>query len=387
MNVKRVLVGICLGLLGQASAGTLLVIGGALGSTNEAIYLEVTKGTAGPVCVLGTASEDPAGSAADYVADFEGYGAQAVAVDITVDNAATSTRNPENIAQLERCGSFFFVGGDQSRITEAFLGGERDTPVMAALRERFAAGATVAGTSAGAAMMSRVMITGGSSLGTLVGDDDAVTTAQGLAFTDSVIFDQHFVERGRLARLVGALSGAGLTLGAGVGEDTALVVPEAGPWRVVGNGHVVVLELPEGGTGALERFTGVKVSFISSGDRFNPENGRFTILPARENTEEVGYYYEAGDIFAVDAFGPGVLADMAEQLVDSPETEASALAFAGEAAPSFTSPGVRLVFRKTPETAGYWGDVEVGEGYSALRLTLSSSPVTVQVTPDAGPSQ
>lgn len=370
------------GLLGfgQASAGTLVVIGGALEPTNAAIYREVVRGAGeDPICVLGTASEDPEASAAGYVKDFRGYGARAQAVAITADNAARSTKDPRVVAQLGACGGYFFVGGDQSRITEAFLDGTRDTPALAVLRDRFEAGAVVAGTSAGAAMMSRTMITGGSSLDTLTNGKDAVTLAPGLGLADDVVFDQHFLERGRFGRLLGALEEAELTLGAGVGEDTALVVPEAGPWRVVGSGHVGVLEVPE--PAPLARPQGVELSLLAHGDRFNPESGRFTVLKAREDVESVGYYYEAGDIFAVDAFGPGVLVDLAERLVDSPETEASALAFAGHAAPSFTSQGVRLTLRKTPRTVGYWGRLEVGEEYSVVRLRLSTSPVRVQVTP------
>lgn len=371
-----------LGLLfgAHASAGTLVVIGGALESGNAPIFREVLGAALeGSICVLGTASSEPEASAAGAVADFRRHGGEAVAIAITVDNAARSTRNPKVVAQLETCGGYFFVGGDQSRITEALRLRGEDTPALTALRDRFGAGAVVAGTSAGAAMMSEVMITGGSSLDTLSGGKDAVTLSEGLGFADGVVFDQHFVERGRLARLVGALARSGLALGAGVGEDTALVVPEGGPWRVVGSGHVVVLGVPE--ETELAQLEGVEVSFIADGDTFSPETGRFVIAKTREDIEGVGYYYDAGAIFAVDVFGPGVLAAMAEELVDSPEREASGLAFGGEATASFTSDGVRLLLTKRADTVGYWGDVEVGEGYSVVRLDLSTSLITVTVAP------
>lgn len=206
---------------------------------------------------------------------------------------------------------------------------------------------------------------------------------EGLGFEGNVIFDQHFVERGRLGRLVGALVRSDLSLGAGVGEDTALIVPDDGPWRVVGSGHVVILELGDGVD--LENVSGVEVSFLADGDSFDPENKQFSIDETREDITEVGYYYEAGTIFAVDVFGPGVLADLAEQLVDSPETEASGLAFSGEPTDRFTSEGVRLALLKRPDTVGYWGDVEVGEGYSIVRLRLETSPITVTVAPADAP--
>lgn len=381
---RMLLTGLVVGMLGTASAGMLVVIGGALEPDNAPIYRAVVDGAGGkPICVLGTASAEPEASAASYVEDFRGYGAEAEAVAITVDNANRSTRDGAVLGQLEGCGGYFFVGGDQNRITEALLGYQGDTPALATIRGAFTRGAVIAGTSAGAAMMSRVMIGGGTSLDTLTGGADEVLLTEGLSFEDSVIFDQHFIERGRLGRLVGALMRSDLTLGAGVGEDTALIVPESGPWRVVGSGHVAILELGDGVR--LERVAGVEMSLLADGDAFDPESGQFSVAGTREDIAEVGYYYDAGTILAVDVFGPGVLADLAEQLVDSPESEASGLAFGGEPTARFTSDGVRLVLAKGPDTVGYWGDVDVGEGYSIVRLGLETSPITVTVAPADAP--
>ncbi len=376
--------GLVLALLGTASAGTLVVIGGALEPDNAPIYQAVIDGAGRrSICVLGTASSEPEASAASYVTDFEGYGAESEAVDITVDNAETSTRDGQILGQLEGCGGYFFVGGDQNRITEALLGPQGDTPALATIRGAFKRGSVVAGTSAGAAMMSRVMIGGGTSLDTLTDGPDTVLLKGGLGFEEDVIFDQHFVERGRLGRLVGALVRSDLTLGAGVGEDTALVVPQDGLWRIVGSGHVVILELPAAVD--LKRIRDVKVSFLADGDGFDPETRAFSIAKTRQDIMEVGYYYDAGTIFAVDVFGPGVLADLAEALVDSPENQASGLAFGGKPTERFVSHGVRLLLTKRPDTVGYWGDLDVGEGYSVLNLGLTTKPITVSVEPAPAP--
>lgn len=381
---RKLLIVLGLGISGSASAGSLVVIGGALESENAPIYESVIDGARGKsICVLGTASAEPAESAASYVKDFRGYGAEAEAVDITVDNANVSTQDAGILGQLEGCGGYFFVGGDQNRITEALLTPTGDTPAIATIRGAYKRGAVVAGTSAGAAMMSRVMIGGGTSLDTLTGGPDDVLLTEGLGFEDNAIFDQHFVERGRLGRLVGALVRSDLTLGAGVGEDTALVVSEEGSWHVVGSGHVVILELDAGVS--LENVSGVNVSFLADGDAFDPVTRAFSIADTREDVLEVGYYYDPGPIFSVDVFGPGVLADLAEQLVDSPENEASGLAFGGEPTPRFTSDGLRLVLAKRPDTVGYWGDLDVGEGYSIVHLGLRTSPITVTVAPAAAP--
>ncbi len=359
-------------------AGPLVAIGGGLTSENEAVYRTIIDlaGADPTLCVFGTASSDPQDSAAAYVADFESYGAAAETVDITTDNAATSTSDEAVLETIRGCDGYFFTGGDQRRITEALLDGGADTPALAALRERFAAGAPIAGTSAGLAALSNPMISGGVSVDTLLSGPDPVTLEPGLGFTD-VLLDQHSVERGRFGRLLGALFETNAGLGVGVSEDTAVVIPETGPWRVVGAGYVVVLEVPAGST--LAAPDGVEMSLISSGDTFDPETGTFSIFEGRD-ADEVGSYYDPGTIFAVDIFGPEVLSSVLEQLIDSPETQASGLGFLGSNEASFRADGVRLVFEKTSQTQGYWGRVD-GEDYSVVRVGLRLEPVEVSVSP------
>ena len=362
-----------------AQAGPLVAIGGGLEPENEAVYRAVIDlaGTDPTVCVFGTASSDPQESAEAYVADFEGYGASAKVVDITTDNAAESTRGEDVLATIRDCDGYFFTGGDQRRITEAFLKDGADTPALAALRERFEAGAPVAGTSAGLAALSNPMISGGSSVDTLLSGPDPVTLEPGLGFVEGVILDQHSVERGRFGRLLGALLETNTPLGVGVSEDTAVVIPETGPWEVVGEGYVVVLEVPEGGT--LAAPGNVMMSLVSSGDTFDPSSRTFSILEGR-SAEEVGSYYDPGVIFAVDVFGPEVVSGVLERLIDSSEAQASGLGFLGSGEASFRADGVRLVFEKTPQTEGYWGRVD-GEDYSIVRVGVRLEPVEVSVSP------
>ena len=362
-----------------AQAGPLVAIGGGLEPENEAVYRAIIDlaGTDPTMCVFGTASSDPQESAEAYVADFEGYGAAAKVVDITTDNAAESTRSEDVLATIRDCDGYFFTGGDQRRITEAFLEDGADTPALAALRERFAAGAPVAGTSAGLAVLSNPMISGGSSVDTLLSGPDPVTLEPGLGFVSGVILDQHSVERGRFGRLLGALLETNTPLGVGVSEDTAVVIPETGPWEVVGEGYVVVLEVPEGST--LAAPGEVMMSLVSSGDTFDPSSRTFSILEGR-SAEEVGSYYDPGVIFAVDVFGPEVVSGVLERLIDSPETQASGLSFLGSGETSFRADGVRLAFEKTPQTQGYWGRVD-GEDYSIVRVGVRLEPVEVSVTP------
>ena len=362
-------------------AGDLVVIGGALGPLDEAIYSSVVQRLNNePVCIFGTASATPEETAQSYLQGFTRYGATPVFVDISVDNAQQSTSDSAVLEQIASCGGYFFTGGgDQRRITNALLDEGEDTPALTTLRARFEAGAVVAGTSAGAAALSGVMISGGSSVDTLLSGENTVSMGQGLGFAGGVIFDQHFFGRGRLGRLLGALAETGVPLGAGVGEGTALIVPEAGPWQVLGSGHVAILDMPDDVQG--DTLNGILVSLLAGGDSFDPEARTFSVRLERNNTEEIGYYFGAGDVFAIDAFGPGVLTDLLTRLVDSPERGASGLGFVGNSAARFRADGVRVTLRKTEQTKGYWGRVSDADNYSVVRVELAVEPITVNVEP------
>ncbi len=372
-------------LLGTPSyAGDLIVIGGALSPLNEAVYGSfVERLENDTVCIFGTASADPEEVAQSYIRDFTRFGAEPVFVDISADNAAQSTSDGAVLDQIAACGGYFFTGGrDQRFITDAFLVEGEDTPALATLRARFEAGAPVAGTSAGAAALSEAMIGGGSSVDTLLVGENTVSLEQGLGFVEGVVFDHHFIERGHLGRLLGALIETDTPLGAGISENTALIVPEEGPWQVLGERHVALIEMPLGAE--LAALEGVLISLLAGGDSFDPETNTFSVRLERINTREVGYYYGAGDIFAVDAFGPGVLTDLLTQLVDSPENGASGLGFVGNSAASFSADGVRVTLSKTPQSMGYWGRVSDADNYSVIRVELNIEPVTVSVGPKSG---
>jgi cyanophycinase len=140
------------------------------------------------------------------------------------------------VALLESAGGVFFTGGDQVRITNR-LGG---TPLDAAVRELYHRGGVVAGTSAGASAMSEVMLIGGQGEHT-TRIRNSLHMAPGLGLLPGVIIDQHFAERGRLNRLVGAVAQNPRMLGIGLDENTAIVV-EKSCFKVLGSGSVYVVD-------------------------------------------------------------------------------------------------------------------------------------------------
>ena len=56
-----------------------------------------------------------------------------------------------------------------------------------------------------------------------------------------MVIDQHFAERGRIGRLLGAVSQNPRTLGIGIDEDTGIVV-EGDGFRVIGSGGVTIVD-------------------------------------------------------------------------------------------------------------------------------------------------
>jgi cyanophycinase len=130
---------------------------------------------------------------------------------------------------LTRATGVWFMGGDQCRITDAYLGTQTERRLHEVLRR----GGVIGGTSAGAAIMSKVMI------------EDGVVRPQlgrGLSFLPGAVVDQHFLARNREARLVNALRTEPDLLGLGIDECTALVVQGAN-LRVIGASAVCVYSL------------------------------------------------------------------------------------------------------------------------------------------------
>src|SRR5690606_35995302 len=98
----------------------------------------------------------------------------------------------------------------------------------------------IAGTSAGAMAMSRIMIKGGSATESLL--RGSVKMAHGLGLIDGVIIDSHFVARGRFGRLIEAVATHSKTIGIGLGEDTGVLITEGDLIETIGSNLVVVVD-------------------------------------------------------------------------------------------------------------------------------------------------
>ena len=254
--------------------GLVMAIGGAEDKVREKIVLRrfVAEAGGGDACivVLATASELPE-TGERYSELFHGLEAGRVEVLRIRTREDALDAGSEALDILEAASGFFMTGGSQLRISSA-LGG---TPIATLLRRRHAEGMVVAGTSAGAAVLSRHMISMGESGGTP--RRRLVQMAQGLGFAPDLLVDQHFRRRDRMGRLVTALSYNPEPLGVGVDEDTAAMVDGDGVLTVLGAGAVTIVDA------ASLRFTdshavhqgqpvammGLKVDFLTTGCRYD----------------------------------------------------------------------------------------------------------------------
>lgn len=181
--------------------------------------------------------------------------------------------NKQWLDSVEHASLIFITGGDQVRFMKIVL----HTPVYNAIHAAYRNGATIAGTSAGAAVMSREMITGNQ----LQGDSTYTETfkkivsgnidiQEGLGLLDSAIIDQHFIKRSRYNRLISALAKYPAYPCIGIDESTAIIV-QGKKISVTGEGQVVVMSNPEGlainAKGQI-KWKDVKMQLLTEGDVF-----------------------------------------------------------------------------------------------------------------------
>ncbi|KQW66983.1 cyanophycinase [Phenylobacterium sp. Root77] len=255
--------------------GPLFIIGGGEDKEGDREILgAIAKRLAGQKLVIATiASHRPEGYFRTYREVFAELGVTDT-TELYLEDRAQSA-DPETLAALEGAAGVFFTGGDQLRISSQI----GDTPIERKIRDIHAAGGLMAGTSAGASVMSDTMLVRGpGSESHRIGD---VHMAPGLGLIRNVIIDQHFAERGRFGRLFGAVAQNPRVLGVGIDEDTAIVV-EDGAFQVHGAGAVYVVDgasvtrsnIAEAQPERVLSMFDVTLHVLSKGDRFALEERR-----------------------------------------------------------------------------------------------------------------
>ncbi len=259
-------------MVGNKAGGCLVIIGGAEDKNGDCVilreFVRLAGGKKARLTVLTTASENP-GAGAEYRRIFLDLGAQEAVVLAVRHRVEASDK--KSLSVIRESSGIFFTGGDQLRIT-GILGG---SALGLALLESYRKGAVMAGTSAGASVMSGTMLVGGGSDETP--KKEIIRMAPGLGLLQDAVVDQHFAQRGRIGRLLAVVAHNPHILGVGIDEDTAVVVSPHHRFRVIGSGTVTVIDgrnitysnVSESGIGQALTLTGVCLHILAPGYGFD----------------------------------------------------------------------------------------------------------------------
>lgn len=219
--------------------GHLLIIGGAEDKYNERRILRKFLQLAGDkdatILILPVASDFPEFAADVYVQAFRNLGV--VSPRVLRATSRQDIIDADVDALLDGVTGIFISGGDQMRLTSILGGTKLAQRIEQLVRED---DIVLAGTSAGAAGMSTSMIVRGEAISHP--QKNSVRLSPGLGFLKNIIIDQHFTERGRISRLITAVSYNPYNIGIGIDENTAVILDKNGNLEVFGAGTVTIVD-------------------------------------------------------------------------------------------------------------------------------------------------
>ena len=263
--------------------GTLVIIGGREDKTGERVILKTVAAHVqqGTLVICTVASEAAEELWEDYHRIFQELGVKHIA-HLRVGRREELSDDSHS-AVLDGASVLFFTGGDQLRITSKIEG----TPLADRIRRLYLSGAVIAGTSAGASVMSETMLVSGTGSESYRIMKD-LFLAPGLGLMRNAIIDQHFAERGRIGRLLGAVAQNPRLLGIGIDEDTAIVVSQGRRSQVLGTGAVYVADgrevtstnISEGEPERAMSIFDVRLHVLGQGDQYDLATHRPTHKPA-----------------------------------------------------------------------------------------------------------
>lgn len=216
--------------------GQLLLIGG--GNRSEAILMRMIQLGKGNILIIPLASEIPQEVAASAKKQLETLGARQIQVWNCQD---TKLDDSKCLEQIQQAGLIYFTGGSQSKLLKAL----ENTPALKLILSRFQQDLSLAGTSAGTAIMSEIMLTG-NPLAPHTSFDGIkarmVETTAGWGLVKKMILDQHFLKRSRQNRLMSATFDNPHLIGVGIDESTAILVDADENFEVLGDSSVMIID-------------------------------------------------------------------------------------------------------------------------------------------------
>jgi cyanophycinase len=261
----------------QQGGGYLLIIGGGKRPAYMMErFIELAGGKEAKLVIIPNASGDPIGTAEYQQRQLENLGAENVDYIYVKNEKANEDSVIEKLSGVK---GIFFSGGDQRRLPRDLL----NTKLLSKIKEIYNNGGVISGTSAGAAVMSEIMITGDEILYpdaeykfTKI-EQGNIKTSQGFGFVARAIIDQHFIERKRHNRLISLTLEKPKLLGIGIDESTAILVYPDKKFEVVGESQVIVYDASD--SGAIKTLknnkistANVKMHILADGDFFDMKN-------------------------------------------------------------------------------------------------------------------
>ena len=389
----------------QPVAGIVMPMGGAVRNDNEAVrqrLVQLGGGSEARFVVIPTASSNPAKSGAEAVEQLRRRGAKAELLKIaprwageTLESARRAAADPANLAKIGAATGVFFTGGAQEFIVDVLNPDGVASPVLQAVRALQARGGVVAGSSAGAAIMSSTMFRDAPNPVQVMKGvmRDGKEIDRGLGFVGEQLFiDQHFLARGRVGRMLALMLAKGYKVGLGVDENTAAII-HGSEIEIVGASGALLLDLRQATREAGPvNVRNVRISYLDNGDRYDLSKLKGQVLPAKQARGEINFRQpgfvpelENPRPAYTDILGENTILRALAQLVDGPRDHVRGIAFDLEQLPDapVADPapelGFEFMLRRDEHTRGWNDDGLDNNTYSIFDARLDVRPVRLKV--------
>ena len=377
--------------------GSLVIIGGAARFTDSAIWARIVQlagGAKAKIAVFPTASSDPLRNGSRSADALRNAGADPFLVPLWIENGDVDYKklvaDPAIVEQVKSAGGVYFIGGSQERITRALGSSQSDrTPLLEAIWDVYRRGGVVAGSSAGAAVMSRMMFRQARSVlrtlqdGVQLGNE----LAPGLGFLDPAWFvEQHCLARGRFGRSLVAMRTLDIKYGVGIDENAAVVVEGGRTMSVIGENGAIVMDLSQATADPAVKAFNIKnarLSYLSDGDALDLQSLQMTPSAAKRADPTIdpnsATFRPARDetLVATDILGRSVLVDLMARLIDNKRPEAIGLAFDAAQARNGPTSGFEFRFYRAADSIGWYTPASGAGAYTLGNIHLDVRPIEI----------